>query len=252
MPITFFATNPLFCSSFYSKRCTWSEVTYCYILFHKKTLSLDKRIERTHFPTTLVVSHLRGLRKMKSSEACVLGGNLMARETYDLVSKYLSDIGGTRFIDAIEEAQLGMRVRYGDQQARDKLIEAHLRLVVRIAKHYSTWFTGILNFLDLIEEGNVGLIKAVDKFDPEKGYRFSTHAMYWIKDSIQVAIINHSRTVRLPANVHREIVSLARENRQIKKCIQREVGSAELMRFTKVDSRRVDFLMLWGGYRKFS
>jgi RNA polymerase nonessential primary-like sigma factor len=120
----------------------------------------------------------------------------------DVTQLYLNDIGANPLLTAEEEAALARRVRKGDFDARQIMIERNLRLVVNIAKHYLN--RGI-PLLDLVEEGNLGLMHALDKFDPERGFRFSTYATWWIRQNIERAIMNQSRTIRLPVHVVKEL-----------------------------------------------
>ncbi|RME76077.1 MAG: sigma-70 family RNA polymerase sigma factor [Planctomycetota bacterium] len=120
----------------------------------------------------------------------------MASTHESALDTYFRDIQQVKLLTADEEKELGRRVQAGDEQARDHMIRANLRLVVSIAKNY----TGRgLSLLDLIEEGNLGLLKAVEKFDPEAGCRFSTYATWWIKQSIKRALIDNVKTVRIPS-----------------------------------------------------
>src|SRR5512138_2881617 len=120
----------------------------------------------------------------------------------DVTQLYLNDIGQHRLLDASAELALARSMRGGDFEARQKLIEHNLRLVVSIAKHYL--HRGVA-LPDLIEEGNLGLIHAIEKFDPERGFRFTTYATWWIRQAIERAIMNQSRTIRLPAHVVKEL-----------------------------------------------
>jgi len=119
-------------------------------------------------------------------------------EAKRIESRYFSEISKHPLLTHEEEIELARRARRGDEEARKKLILANLKLVITIAKAYTTY--GV-PFLDLIEEGNLGLIKAVDRFDPEKGFRFSTYAAWWIRQSIVRAIANYSRTIRIPIHI---------------------------------------------------
>src|SRR5574340_474693 len=135
-------------------------------------------------------------------------GNDVAEEGYqqgyqaDVTQMYLSEIGQHSLLTAAQEVCLTQRVRQGDFQARQQMVECNLRLVVNVAKHY---LNRGLPLLDLIEEGNLGLIHALEKFDPERGFRFSTYATWWIRQNIERAIMNQSRTIRLPVHVIKEL-----------------------------------------------
>ncbi len=122
--------------------------------------------------------------------------------TTDATRMYLNEIGIASLLTADEEVELARRLQKGDEAARQRMIESNLRLVVKIARRY---VNRGLPLLDLIEEGNLGLMHAVTKFDPERGFRFSTYATWWIRQTIERAIMNQSRTVRLPIHVIKEI-----------------------------------------------
>ncbi|RDI39842.1 RNA polymerase sigma factor RpoS [Aquicella lusitana] len=132
-------------------------------------------------------------------------------QALDATQLYLKEIGFSPLLTAEEEVYYGRRALKGDPQARRKMIESNLRLVVKIARRY---YNRGLEFSDLIEEGNLGLLRAVEKFDPERGFRFSTYATWWIRQTIERAIMNQTRTIRLPIHVLRELnlyLSTARE-----------------------------------------
>ena len=131
-------------------------------------------------------------------------------DSADVTQIYLNDIGANALLSPEEERDLSRRAHQGDHQARQKMIEHNLRLVVNIAKHY---VNRGLALLDLIEEGNIGLMHALDKFDPERGFRFSTYATWWIRQSIERAIMNQSRTIRLPVHVIKELNTYLRASR---------------------------------------
>ena len=130
----------------------------------------------------------------------------------DVTQLYLNEIGAKALLKPDEELRLARAVRTGDFAARQHMIEANLRLVVSIAKHYQ--HRGI-PFDDLIEEGNLGLIHALEKFDPERGFRFSTYATWWIRQNIERAIMNQSRTIRLPVHVVKELNVVLRALRRL-------------------------------------
>lgn len=130
----------------------------------------------------------------------------------DVTQIYLNEIGASPLLTADEERALTRRVCAGDFDARQTMIERNLRLVVNIAKHYLN--RGI-PLLDLVEEGNLGLMHALEKFDPERGFRFSTYATWWIRQNIERAIMNQSRTIRLPVHVVKELNQVLRAQRTL-------------------------------------
>ena len=143
----------------------------------------------------------------------------------DPVRMYLKEIGQIKLLTMEEELELADRINSGDERAKNTLAEANLRLVVSIAKRYVG--RGML-FLDLIQEGNIGLMKAVDKFDVTKGYKFSTYATWWIRQAITRAIADQARTIRVPVHMVETINKLARIQRQLTLELNREPTEEEL------------------------
>ena len=143
----------------------------------------------------------------------------------DPTNLYLNEIGFVPLLTSEEEIDLARRAIQGDLAARNKMIESNLRLVVKIARHYCN--RG-LAFLDLIEEGNLGLMHGVEKFDPERGFRFSTYATWWIRQTIERAIMNQSRTIRLPVHVIKEMNIYIRAATAITKNLDREATNEEI------------------------
>ncbi len=143
----------------------------------------------------------------------------------DATRLYLNEIGISKLLTAQEEVDLSRRAQKGDQAARARMIESNLRLVVKIARRY---MNRGLALLDLIEEGNLGLIRAVEKFDPERGFRFSTYATWWIRQTIERAIMNQTRTIRLPIHVVKEINVYLRATRELSQSLDHEPTSEEV------------------------
>jgi RNA polymerase primary sigma factor len=147
-------------------------------------------------------------------------------ESYDDAIKiYLRDIQRTPLLNAESEKELARKVEKGDKAARDKMIESNLRLVVKIAKRY---INRGLPFLDLIEEGNLGLIKAVERFSLAKECRFSTYATWWIRQAIERSLVNQSRTIRLPVHVSDDINRMLKATRALSQTLQREPSVQEV------------------------
>jgi len=143
----------------------------------------------------------------------------------DATRLYLSEIGYSPLLNAEQEVYFGRMVVQGDNEARSRMITSNLRLVVKIARRY---MNRGLALLDLIEEGNIGLIHAVEKFDPERGFRFSTYATWWIRQTIERAIMNQARTIRLPIHIVKEINVYLRAARQLSQSLDREPNSEDV------------------------
>lgn len=163
------------------------------------------------------------LGKDKSEE--VSTESLSANVSLDPTQLYLHEIGFSPLLAAEEEIKYGRLALQGDIKARNKMVEGNLRLVVKISRNY---LNRGLAFLDLIEEGNLGLMHAVEKFDPERGFRFSTYATWWIKQTIERAIMNQTRTIRLPIHVIKELNIYLRAARQLRQTLEREPTAEEI------------------------
>jgi len=135
-----------------------------------------------------------------------------SHQIIDATSIYLKEIGYTPLLTAQEEVFYARKFLKGDESARHRMIESNLRLVVKISRRY---VNRGLELLDLIEEGNIGLMRAVEKFDPELGYRFSTYATWWIRQTIERALMNQTRTIRLPVHVVKELNVYVRASRKL-------------------------------------
>lgn len=154
----------------------------------------------------------------------------------DSVRMYLSEIGRVPLIDAKKEVELARRIRKGDASAKQQLAEANLRLVVSIAKKY---IGRGLSFLDLIQEGNIGLFRAVEKFDPERGFKFSTYATWWIRQAITRAIADQARTIRIPVHMVETINKLTHTQRRLVQELGREPTVEELAVEMEMDIKKV-------------
>ena len=153
------------------------------------------------------------------------GKNFPSPADHDPTRLYLSEIGASPLLTAEEEVFYSRKAQRGDESARQRMIESNLRLVVKIARRY---MNRGLAFLDLIEEGNLGLIRAVEKFDPERGFRFSTYATWWIRQTIERAIMNQTRTIRLPIHVVKEINVYLRVARKLTQELDHEPSADEI------------------------
>ncbi len=159
----------------------------------------------------------------------------------DAIKLYLKEIQKTKLLTAEEEKELARRIAKGEMAARDRMIESNLRLVVKIAKRY---MNRGLPFLDLIEEGNMGLIKAVERFKLSKECRFSTYATWWIRQSIERALVNQSRTIRLPVHVSDDINKLIKIGRELQQKLNREPQVKEVAEAMGVEPAYVRRLMV--------
>ncbi|HMM61988.1 MAG TPA: RNA polymerase sigma factor RpoD [Candidatus Saccharibacteria bacterium] len=158
----------------------------------------------------------------------------------DSVRLYLREIGKIPLLNAEEELALAQRVVAGEKKAKDKMAEANMRLVVSIAKRYSG--RG-LDFLDLIQEGNTGLLRAVEKFDPDKGFKFSTYATWWIRQAITRAIADQARTIRIPVHMVETINKLLRTQRRMTQELNREPTIEELGKELEMEPDKVEYVI---------
>ncbi len=158
----------------------------------------------------------------------------------DPIRTYLKEIGGVSLLSAKDEVRLAKLIEKGDQNAKNALIEANLRLVVSVAKRY---MGRGLNLLDLIQEGNLGLIRAVEKFDYRKGFKFSTYATWWIRQAVSRAIADQSRTIRIPVHMVDSINRVTRTQRELVQDIGRQPTAAEIGKQLDLSADKVEELL---------
>ncbi|MBR3177748.1 RNA polymerase sigma factor RpoD [Candidatus Saccharibacteria bacterium] len=158
----------------------------------------------------------------------------------DSVRLYLREIGKIPLLSPEEEQELAVKAANGNKKAKDKMVEANMRLVVSIAKRYSG--RG-LDFLDLIQEGNTGLLKAVEKFDPDKGFKFSTYATWWVRQAITRAIADQARTIRIPVHMVETINKVLRATRKLTQELNREPSVDEIAKELDMEPEKVAYVM---------
>jgi len=192
-----------------------------------KTTAAKKTSEKSQKPkpaTTPVTAKAAA----KSSDELDFDSAKSARKiekSLDATQLYLNEIGFSPLLSADEEKYFSRKALKGDEASRKRMIESNLRLVVKISRRY---INRGLTLLDLIEEGNLGLIRAVEKFDPERGFRFSTYATWWIRQTIERAIMNQTRTIRLPIHVVKELNVYLRAARQLTQQLDHEPSAEEI------------------------
>ena len=158
----------------------------------------------------------------------------------DSVRLYLREIGKIPLLTPEEEADLASRIVKGDKKAKDKMVESNMRLVVSIAKRYGG--RG-LDFLDLIQEGNTGLLRAVEKFDPDKGFKLSTDATWWVRQAITRAIADQARTIRIPVHMVETINKVLRTTRKLTAELNREPTNEEIAKELDMEPEKIDYVM---------
>ncbi|ABM02530.1 RNA polymerase, sigma 38 subunit, RpoS [Psychromonas ingrahamii 37] len=161
-------------------------------------------------------------------------------KSMDATQLYLGEIGFSPLLTAEEEVYYARRLLRGDQVSRKRMIESNLRLVVKISRRYNN--RG-LSLLDLVEEGNLGLIRAVEKFDPEKGFRFSTYATWWIRQTIERAIMNQTRTIRLPIHIVKKLNVYLRTARELTHTLTHEPTAEEIAEVLGVSAKEVSKIL---------
>lgn len=219
-----------------------------------KLAKKEGSISREEIGTKLInfeLSHreMEGVIKRLESEGCVVDEDeediikddelkeiISNVKVDDPVKMYLKDIGQVQLLTSEQEVELAKRILQGDQRAKEELTERNLKLVVSIAKKY---LNRNMQFLDLIQEGNLGLLKAVEKFDYTKGFRFSTYATWWIRQAITRAIADQGRTIRVPVHMVETINKLSRVSKQLMQELGRDPTNAEIAERMGISEQRV-------------
>jgi RNA polymerase primary sigma factor len=210
-----------------------SDVEELHSFLEKAEIELVEDID----PATAVSSQVerapdkRGRRKAKTAL------DLKPDMTTDSLQLFLKDIGKVRLLTAQEEVDLAKRIERGDLDAKQKMVESNLRLVVSIAKNYRNQG---LPFLDLIQEGTLGLVRAAEKFDYRKGFKFSTYATWWIRQAIARALADKARTIRIPVHVVEKLNKIGRAERKLVTELGREPTADEIAEVTGIDPEEVD------------
>lgn len=204
------------------------------------TLFLDLNIEIIDTKDAIFVSEKKEEEVEKVEKSQVRREVDLQDISDDSVRMYLSEIGNVPLLTAEEEVRLARAIAKGDKIAKTKLAEANLRLVVSIAKKY---IGRGLSFLDLIQEGNIGLFRAVEKFDPERGFKFSTYATWWIRQAITRAIADQARTIRIPVHMVETINKFTHTQRRLVQELGREPLPEEIAAEMGMDLKKVDHIM---------
>ena len=173
--------------------------------------------------------------RIPSADGTYVNGDL-AVATTDALQLFLNEAGRWPLLTAAEEVELAKRIERGDREAKDRMVNSNLRLVVSIAKRYQGHG---LSLLDLIQEGIIGLIRAVEKFDWRRGYKFSTYATWWIRQAVQRGVANKSRTIRIPVHIADREAKIARAERELAVKLERAPTDAEVARHAKIAAKHV-------------
>jgi len=178
--------------------------------------------------------------KSSSKDSVIKDAGTTDKKVMDATQLYLGEIGFSPLLTAQEEVYYARRSLRGDEVARKRMIESNLRLVVKISRRYNN--RG-LSLLDLVEEGNLGLIRAVEKFDPEKGFRFSTYATWWIRQTIERAIMNQTRTIRLPIHIVKKLNVYLRTARELAHKLTHEPTAEDIAKELDVPAKEVSKIL---------
>lgn len=199
--------------------------------------TLEKNIQ-AEAATLALAGEKEPLSEVQHKEQLVQGQK--DNKINDPAQMYLTEIAGIELLTADEEIQLAKAIASGDKSARKHMIESNLRLVAKLARHYVNCG---MDLADLIEEGNLGLIIAVEKFDPAKGCRFSTYATWWIRQSIERAIMNHGRTVRVPVYILRELRNYKRKSLELAKQLDRDPSKQNFAALPAISQKKIQKIL---------
>lgn len=210
------------------------------ILPDTKDLEFLDHLEETENAVGQAEAIVKDNAEMDEDRLQSLPAKTTAGDSTDTISLYLADIGSAPLLTAEEEVRYARLALQGDESARHHLIECNLRLVVNIARHYDN--RG-LSLLDLIEEGNLGLLRAVKKFNPELGYRFSTYATWWIRQMIERALMNQARTIRLPVHIVKELNHCLKAVHQLTQRLDHEPSLQEIAQALQKPLAEVEMIL---------
>ena len=210
-----------------------SDIEDLHTFLEKSEIELVEEIDPAHTATQEERAVDRKDRRRKSKATIDLKPDM----TTDSLQLFLKDIGKVRLLTAQEEVDLARRIERGDLDAKQKMVESNLRLVVSIAKNYRNQG---LPFLDLIQEGTLGLVRAAEKFDYRKGFKFSTYATWWIRQAIARALADKARTIRIPVHVVEKLNKIGRAERKLVTELGREPTPEEIAEVTGIDPEEVD------------
>jgi RNA polymerase primary sigma factor len=200
-------------------------------LFERSEIELVEEID----PATAASLRIERAPETRARRRAPL--NLKPEGTTDALQLFLKDIGKVRLLSAREEVDLAKRIERGSFDAKQKLVESNLRLVVSIAKNYRNQG---LPFLDLIQEGTIGLVRATEKFDYRKGFKFSTYATWWIRQAVARALAEKARTIRIPVHIVEKLNKIGRAERKLVTALAREPTPEEIAEVTGIDPEEVD------------
>ena len=210
-----------------------ADVEELHAFFERSEIELVEEID----PATAVANEVQRAPDKRGRRKAKVPLDLKPDVTTDSLQLFLKDIGKVRLLTAQEEVDLAKRIERGDFHAKQKMVESNLRLVVSIAKNYRNQG---LPFLDLIQEGTLGLVRATEKFDYRKGFKFSTYATWWIRQAVARALADKARTIRIPVHIVEKLNKIGRAERKLVTELGREPTAEEIAELTGIDPEEVD------------